>query len=86
MQIPSQLCGIDVLFVEWIAIAAWIALGIWLFARWACHDEKSLPNWRWGDPVRRPGKSFEARVYEHLGGVAVFLSISVFGLHGLGIW
>jgi len=74
------------LFVEWIAIAAWIALGIWLFARWACHDEKSLPAWRWGDPVRRPGKSFEARVIEHIGGIAVFLSISVFGLHGLGIW
>ena len=81
---PSQFCGIDALFVEWITIAAYLVLGIWLFARWACRDEKPLPNWRWGDPVRRPGKSFEARVIEHIGGVAVFLSICVFGLRGLG--
>jgi hypothetical protein len=86
MQLPETLCGVDLLFAEWVAIAAYLALGIWMFARWACRDEKAIPNWRWGDPVRRPGKSFEARVLEHLGGIAVFLSISVFGLHGLGIW
>jgi hypothetical protein len=86
MQIPTTLCGIDILFAEWIAIAAYVALGIWLIARWACHEEKPLPNWRWGDPIRRPGKSFEARVIEHIGGIAVFLSISVMGLHGLGVW
>ena len=85
MQIPAQLCGIDTIFAEWIAITAYVALGAWLLMRWARHDEKPLPNWRWGDPSRRPGKSFEARVLEHIGGVAVFLSICVFGLRGLGI-
>ena len=85
MQIPSQLCGIDVLFVEWIAIVAYLALGVWLYARWACSDDKPLPNWKFGDKPRRPGKSFEACVIEHIGGTAVFLAIIVFGLHALGI-
>jgi hypothetical protein len=85
MQIPTTLCGIDILFAEWIAIAAYVALGAWLVFRGATQDEKPLPNWRWGDPIRRPGKSFEARVIEHIGGVAVFLSICVFGLRGLGL-
>ena len=85
MQLPTSLCGIDILFAEWVAIAAYLALGIWLIAQWACHEEKPLPNWRWGDPIHRPGKSFEARVIEHIGGVAVFLSICVFGLRGLGL-
>jgi len=85
MQLPEQLCGVDLLFVEWIAIAAYLALGIWLFSRWACHEEKALPNWEFGDPPRRPGKSFEARVLEHLGGCAVFISIVLFGLNSLGL-
>ena len=85
MQLPEQLCGVDLLFAEWIAIAAYIALGVYLIARWACYEEKPLPAWKFGDAPRRPGKSFEARVIEHLGGVAVFVSICVFGLHGLGL-
>ena len=85
MQLPEQLCGVDLLFAEWIAIAAYIALGVYLIARWACYEEKPLPPWRWGDPIRRPSKSFEARVIEHLGGVAVFISIVVFGLNSLGL-
>ena len=81
---PTQLCGIDVLFVEWTAIIAWLAFGAWLFARWACHEEKPAPRWKWGDPPRRV-QSFEARVLEHIGGVAVFLSICIYGLSSLGI-
>ena len=82
---PAQLCGVDLLFAEWIAIAAYLAFGAWLFAHWAMRDEIQLPSWRWGDIPRRPGKSFEARVLEHIGGVAVFLSICVFGLRSLGL-
>ena len=81
---PAQLCGVDLLFAEWIAIAAYLVFGAWLFARWAMRDEIQLPNWRWGNKPRRPGKSFEMRVLEHLGGIAVFLSICVFGLRSLG--
>jgi hypothetical protein len=81
---PPQLCGIDLLFVEWVAIAAYLALGAWLFARWAMRDENPIPKWRWGDKPRRP-KSFEAMILEHIGGVAVFLSICVFGLRSLGL-
>ena len=82
---PTDLCGIDILFAEWIAIAVYVAFGVWLFSRWAMRDESPLPNWRWGDAPRRPMKSFEARVLEHIGGVAVFLSICVFGLRSLGL-
>ena len=81
---PNQLCGVDILFAEWVAIAAYLALGAWLFSRWAMRDERPLPNWHWGDAPRRSGKSFEMRVLEHIGGVAVFLSICVFGLRSLG--
>ena len=81
---PAQLCGIDMLFVEWIAIAAYLVFGIWLFSRWACREEKPTPPWKYGDPPRRPGKSFEMRVLEHLGGCAVFISIVLFGLNSLG--
>ena len=81
---PAQLCGVDLLFAEWIAIAVYLVFGAWLFARWAMRDEKCVPNWHWGDAPRRPVKSFEARVLEHIGGVAVFLTICVFGLRSLG--
>ena len=82
---PTQLCGIDILFAEWVAIAAYLALGAWIIFQAARHEEKPLPHWRWGDSPRRPGKSFEVRVLEHIGGVAVFLSICVFGLRSLGL-
>ena len=81
---PSQFCGVDTLFVELVAIAAYLGLGMWLFSRWAMRDETPIPNWRWGDAPRRTMKSFEARVLEHIGGVAVFLTICVFGLRSLG--
>jgi hypothetical protein len=81
---PSTLCGVDLLFVEWIAIIAYIALGAWLVFRAATRDEKPIAPWRWGDAPRRP-KSIEARIMEHIGGVAIFLSVCVFGLHALGI-
>jgi hypothetical protein len=81
---PSQLCGIDILAVELIVIGAWFACGVWLALRAARHEEKPLPSWRWGDKPRRP-KSFESMILEHAGGVAVFLSICVFGLRSLGL-
>jgi hypothetical protein len=85
MQIPSNLCGIDLLFCEWVAIAAYLALGAWLWFRWARHEDKPLAPWKWGDAPRRPAQSFVERALAHVGGIAVFLTICVFGLHGLGI-
>lgn len=85
MQIPQTLCGIDLLFVEWIGIAAYLAFGIWLFSRWATREEKPIPAWRWGDPRRRTGESVEAKIIEHIAGVVVFLSICIFGLYALGL-
>ena len=85
MQIPTDLCGVDILFAEWIAIAAYLAFGVWLWMRWACRDDKPIPNWRWGEAPRRPGKSIETRVLEHAGGIMAFLAIIAFGLQELGI-
>jgi hypothetical protein len=85
MQTPIQLCGIDLLYAEWIAIAAYLALGAWLWFRWARDPEITMHQWKFGDPPRRPRQSFVERVYAHIGGVAVFLTCCIFALQRLGI-
>ena len=82
MQIPN-LFGYDMLLVVCIAAPTYFLVGLWLFWKWATRDDTPIKTWRWGDPPRR-GRSVEERIFEHLGGVAVFLSICVFGLRGLG--
>jgi hypothetical protein len=82
---PAEtILGIETFWLICLVAAAYFFVGAGLFWHFVAHDEPPIRAWRFGDPPRRPEKSFEARVLEHIGGVAVFLSICVFGLRGLG--
>ena len=76
----ETILGIETFWAACISLAGYFSIGVWIFWDWATHDETLNRPWRWGDASRRPRGSFEARVLEHIGGVAVFLSILVFGL------
>ncbi len=82
---PSQILGLDTLCIEALGLALYVAVGVWLIARWARCDEPPPKPWRWGDPPRRARPSILDRVFFHAGPFAIVAAAVAYALRGLGV-
>jgi hypothetical protein len=81
----GTILGIETFWGMCLVVFAYSVVGAWFFWEWVNHDEQPERPWQWGDSPRRV-QSFEAQIYEHIGGLVVGGAVVTLGCKGLGIW